>query len=99
MFYARITLSSVLFCTAPMTYAGERAIVGFDIGSAAMPLGAVNDYSNVSATPTPSNQTLPPKAEPVVDVRPSIRPRAQQQQAAVAQDGGFVRGYLGSLDQ
>ncbi len=99
MFYARIALASVLFCAAPMAYAGERAIVGFDIGSAAMPLETVNDYPNVSATPTPINQTLPPQAEPAVEVRPSIRPRAPQHQAPVAQDGGFVRGYLDSLNQ
>ena len=99
MFYARIAIASVLFCAAPMAYAGERAIVGFDIQFAAMPFAPVSDYSNVAATPTPIIRTLPPQAEPVVDVRPIIRPRVPQQQAPMAQDGGFVRGYLESLDQ
>lgn len=99
MFHARIALASVLFCAAPMVYAGERAIIGFDIQFAAMPFSPVADYTTVAATPTPIIRTPPQQVETVTEVRPIIRPRAPQQQTPATQDGGFVRGYLESLDR
>lgn len=99
MFYARIAVASVLLCTAPMLHAGERSFIGFDVLHAAMPYTTYSsiDYTEVAATPTPIIRTLPQRAETETNIRPIITPRPRQQ--TPASEGGYIRGYLESLDR